>query len=39
MADEMTVTSSFIRYNLDMLDSWNKPKDNEFDGKYLLLSG
>ncbi|KAF7776772.1 hypothetical protein Agabi119p4_5165 [Agaricus bisporus var. burnettii] len=29
MADEMTVASSFIRSNLDMLDLWNTPKDDE----------
>ncbi|KAF7764020.1 hypothetical protein Agabi119p4_8557 [Agaricus bisporus var. burnettii] len=32
MADEMTVASSFIRSNLEMLDLWNTPKDSEADG-------
>ncbi|EKM75982.1 hypothetical protein AGABI1DRAFT_94447 [Agaricus bisporus var. burnettii JB137-S8] len=31
MADEMTVASSFIRSNLEMLDLWNTPKDSEAD--------
>ncbi|EKM75949.1 hypothetical protein AGABI1DRAFT_45660 [Agaricus bisporus var. burnettii JB137-S8] len=37
MADEMTVASSFIRSNLDMLDLWNTPKDDESDENYASV--